>query len=69
MGRHTRDIDILEQNLTLSRRGKADDGPNERGLSRSIATENGNDLSLSNFKGDPLKDIAIPVIGVDVQDS
>jgi hypothetical protein len=60
------DVPIIEQDLTPSSGGKPNDGSNQGGLANPVSTQKGYHGPFGNLQTDPLEDIAIAVIGMDI---
>jgi len=56
----------LEAHLTLAWGREADDRADEGGLAHAVASQEAHDLPLPYVPGDPLQDIAVAIVGVDV---
>src|SRR5262249_38802726 len=64
--RNLGNVHTLEQNLSTARTIETHDRVHQRGLADAIASEQPEDLSLLELQGQPLEDIGVPVIGVNV---
>jgi len=58
-------IDAIEGDGSLLRRNNSHDTPEGRGLTCSISSQEGNQLSLLYLRRDPLEDVAFAIISVD----
>ena len=63
-----RDLVALEHDLAAARRIEADDRIHQRGLADAVAAEQAEDLALLELQRQPLEDIGVPVIGMNVLD-
>ena len=59
-------IDAFEGDRSLLWRNNSHNAPEGRGLTRSVATQEGNQFSLLYFRRDPFEDVSFPIIGMDV---
>jgi len=64
--REARQIRSFENDLPAPGRCKADDGPNQGGLAHAISSQESNDRPLGDMEGNPLEDIRIAVVGMDI---
>jgi hypothetical protein len=64
---HVGDVPIIEQDLTSPRRGESNDGSNESCLSHPISPQKGDNRFFGNLQTDPLENIAIAVISMNIQ--
>jgi hypothetical protein len=60
------DVVALEHDLAAARRIEADDRIHQRGLADAVAPEQAEDLALLELQRQPLENVGVPVIGVDV---
>jgi hypothetical protein len=61
-----RDINILEKNLASPGRVKTDNRSDQSCLSHPVAAENADDTPFINVKGNPLQNIALSIVGMDI---
>src|SRR5262249_52221704 len=66
IGRQRRDIAVAVANAAGARLEIAHDGEDGRGLARAVAAEQADHLALPHRERDPVQDVAVAVIGVDV---
>src|SRR4029453_14782524 len=66
IGRQRRDIAVAVANAAGARLEIAHDGEDGRGLARAVAAEQADPLALLHRERDPVQDMAVAVIGVDV---
>ena len=59
---------VVEPDLAVLELGRVDagDGAQRRGLAGAVAAEEREDLALVHLEGDPLHDVALAVVGVEV---